>query len=146
MVADRPETGPGFNAGPAPAAPDAAQSLRILALLRADDIDAAIGAGLAGFVALPGLDDTTNDLLVAARDRLLAAWAARDRYRARAKRLERIAEERRRARSLPPAPAAADDGLAAGTTAPAIPHRPSLPPAAAAALARARARTSGPRS
>ncbi|HEY4530476.1 MAG TPA: hypothetical protein VIG97_09155, partial [Luteimonas sp.] len=84
-------------AGPAP---DAAQARRILALLHDDDVDAAIAAGLAAFLPLPALGAHENDALAAARDRLLTAWAARGRYRARARRLERIADERTRARAV----------------------------------------------
>lgn len=108
-------------------ASDAAAALRILALLQADDLDAAIEAGLPGFQRLAVLDDAANAALAAARDRLLAAWAARARYQARNARLERLAAERRRERApRHPADAAA--------------RRPALPAAAAAALARARAR------
>ena len=119
------------------AAPDATAARRILALLRDDDVDAAIDAGLAAFRPLDGLDAADNAALAAARDRLLAAWAARERFRARSLRLDRIAGERKRARTTPAAaakrPAPGDDAAAAATP-------PPLPPAAAAALARARAR------
>jgi len=144
MATERP---PACGAG---GAPDAAAALRILALLRADDLDAAIEAGLARFQRLGGLDAAANDALADARDRLLAAWAARERYLARNARLERLATERRRAR----APCVSGDGDAAtarpatgGTSAAASPGpdvtpppRPALPATAAAALARARAR------
>ncbi|MGY1529403.1 hypothetical protein [Luteimonas sp. A649] len=143
MVVDHPRSGPDLSAANAALAPDAAQAQRILALLRGDDVDAAIAAGLAGFVPLGELDDLSNGALVAARDRLLAAWAARERHRARAMRLERIADERRRARLPSPGPVAVDEGVTADVAAPTRAPSPSLPPAAAAALARAKARASG---
>lgn len=141
-------------------APDAVRAMRILTLLRDDDLDAAIDAGLAAFVPLTELDGPDNRILVEARDRLLAAWAARERYRARARRLarlERRAAERRRAQALPAEARAAavapptghgeraeDTGAAPrGEAGTAPPARPALPAAAAAALARARARASG---
>lgn len=138
-------------------APDAAQARHILALLRDDDVDAAIAAGLAAFLPLPALGAHENDALAEARDRLLAAWAARGRYRARARRLQRIADERARARAVrqvaepSPAPGAGADAASpspasspsATASAPLRPAAPALPPAAAAALARARARVAG---
>ena len=125
--------------------PDAAQSRRILALLDGDDVDAAIQAGLARFAPIPELDGTANARLALARDRLLAAWAARERHRARALRLERIHEERRRARSARQATGAAPgtQGAEPSRATGGQGGRPALPAAAAAALARARARASG---
>jgi hypothetical protein len=144
MAAYRSHTGVDAGQDAGRPAPDAAQARRILELLRSDDVDAAIEAGLPAFVPLAELDGTTNDTLASARDRLLAAWAARERYRARTLRLDRIAGERTKARSLPAPPPAAADAAAPGTGATASAPAPStLPPAAAAALARARARTSG---
>jgi hypothetical protein len=103
----------------------------LLRLLLADRIDAAIDAGLMDYVPLPG-DDTLDPAhpglsrqLLAAQARLRTAWASRERHRARALRLARIAGERD-ARRIRPAPAAAT------VTA--------LPAAAVAALARARAK------
>ncbi|MGY0611331.1 MULTISPECIES: hypothetical protein [unclassified Luteimonas] len=143
---------------------DAAQARRILDLLRDDDLDAAIEAGLARFKPLSGLDAEGNHVLSAARDRLLAAWAARERYRARDARLDRIANERLRARGglpagNPPNEAASGEAAAGGAAhgmsidtgagtdtgvgTLSAPSRPTLPAAAAAALARARARASG---
>lgn len=142
MAVDPSRVDPGLPAVDTASAPDAAAARRILALLRDDDVDAAIEAGLAGFVPLDELDDAFNTMLLAARDRLLAAWAARERHRARARRLERVADERRRARSLPP-PSIAGRAEAADAGTPVAAARPPLPPAAAAALARARARASG---
>ncbi|MCA0393520.1 MAG: hypothetical protein LCH70_05270 [Proteobacteria bacterium] len=105
----------------AAAAPD---PLRVATLLRDDDVDAAIDAGLMA-VALddPVLDAATRSLLAAARQRLRAAWDARERHRARAARLARR-EAEREARRAP---------VQAQAT-------PPLPAAAAAALARARSK------
>lgn len=110
--------------------PDALAA-RLLGLLDRDDLDGAIEAGLAGFdpgdcATLPGAD---RERLRQARDRLLAAWAARERYRARTGRLARNAAELRARRA---APAAAPGN-----------GRPALPAAAAAALERARRRAQG---
>ncbi len=109
-----------------------ALALRLLELLDADNLDGAIEAGLAGFDAeacqsLPAADRAR---LAAARDRLLAAWAARERHLARNARLARKSAELRARREARSAPAAG-----AG--------RSALPPAAAAALARARQRAGG---
>lgn len=101
---------------------------RLLALLGADDIDAAIDAGLMRFVPTgDALRDEDLATLLGAQQRLRDAWAARDRYRARAKRLARLQAERDARRT--PAVAAS--------------VRPALPDAAAAALARAKAKASG---
>lgn len=99
---------------------------RLLRLLDTDDLDAAIEAGLADFdadaaSAQPAAD---RDRLRVARDRLLAAWAARERHRARNARLAHRAAEREARR----APSTLETG------------KPPLPAAAAAALARAKAR------
>lgn len=147
-----------------PDVPDAATARRMLALLREDELDAAIEAGLTRFEPLDALDDADNQTLAGARDRLLAAWAARDRHRTRAARLQRNAGERvRAARPTRPQALAGTTAGSAGTdtdtetvdvdadTPPAtdsagmhpVPPRPALPATAAAALARARARASG---
>ncbi|QDW65983.1 hypothetical protein [Luteimonas granuli] len=145
-----------------PDVPDAATARRMLALLREDELDAAIEAGLTRFEPLDALDDADNQTLAGARDRLLAAWAARDRHRTRAARLQRNADERvRAARPARPQALAGTTAGSAGTdtetvdvdadTPPAtdsagmhpVPPRPALPATAAAALARARARASG---
>jgi hypothetical protein len=92
-------------------------------LLEADDIDAAIEAGLMGFVPCPACDSIVVARVAAERKRLAAAWAARDRYLARKARLARRAEEREARRASPP------------------PGRKSaLPAAAATILARAKAK------
>src|SRR5690606_20504282 len=103
------------------------------ALLRNDDVDAAIEAGLMEFVPCPRCADAIVDdcaLVSAAQQRLRTAWDARKRYRARTARLQRRAAERAERRA---APLAAANG----------PRKPALPPAAAAALARAKARAAG---
>ena len=104
--------------------------VRLLALLRSDELDAAIDAGLMRLVAnarnVP--DAGERAVLVEAQQRLQAAWDARERYRTRAVRLARRQAERDARRA--PAP------TQASTT-------PTLPPAAAAALARARAKAGG---
>lgn len=106
-----------------------AHARRLLRLLREDDLDAAIDAGLVDYTAHRALDDADNALILAARDRLLAAWAARERHRLRGARLLRRAAERDARRTAP-----RDDATGKAT---------ALPPAAAAALARARARAAG---
>ena len=135
------------GARPAAPVPDAPQARQILRRLRDDDVDGAIEGGLAHFVPLDALDDADNHALADARDRLLAAWAARERHRARTLRLERIACERKRMRSVH---AEASGSAASTQDSPRVaagsadsPSRPALPTAAAAALARARARASG---
>lgn len=118
---------------PAPVAPDPAH---LAALLRAGDVDAAIEAGLMTVdleVRLAAFDPVARALIRSTRERLLAAWEARDRHRARADRLARRAAERAARRAAPSA-AGVPAGAPAGT---------SLPPAAAAALARAKARAGG---
>lgn len=111
----------------------------LVALLRHDDIDAAIDAGLMGAwpdACADALDDDARVLLLATRARLRHAWEARARFEARKLRLARRAEERDAARSAQlPAPASATTG--------APPAQPALPSNAAALLARAKARASG---
>ncbi len=92
-------------------------------LLATDDIDAAIEAGLMRFTPCPACDSIAVARVVAEQQRLTTAWAARDRYLARKARLARRAEERDARRSAP------------------LPERKSaLPAAAAAILARAKAK------
>lgn len=112
----------------APATPDAdARARTLLRLLDSDDLDAAIEAGLTRFdPACCTLPEAERTRLTQARDQLLAAWAARERYRARTTRLARRTAEREAARPVA-APAAPGQAQA-------------LPTAAALALARARAR------
>ena len=98
-----------------------------------DDLDAALRAGLMEYRPQPGdnlLDPAYPDLpqqLQQAQRQLHAAWAARERHRARAARLERRDAERQARRAPPPV---ADS-------------KPALPSAAAAILARAKARAAG---
>ncbi len=104
--------------------------LRLARLLDDDDLDGAIEAGLMDYVPDPAHDrldpayPALGTTLSAARRKLLDAWAARDRYRARQQRLARHAAERDARRATPPAQAG----------------KPSLPPAAADILARAKAK------
>src|SRR5690606_21175167 len=74
---------------------------RLLELLDRDELDAAIEAGLADFDpdACASLPAAARERLRLGRDRLLQAWAARDRHRARAARLARDAEELRARRA-----------------------------------------------
>lgn len=118
----RPTPGPDAAPSPAAAGPDAGH---LAALILADDLDAALQAGLMEFVGEPALAPATRDLILATQRRLREAWEARERYRAREARLAR----RRAARDARRSPAAA-----------AVPGKPALPAAAAAALARAKAR------
>lgn len=109
-----------------------ALAAHLLELLDRDDIDAAIEAGLAGFDAhaCQSLPAAKRERLAQARSRLLEAWAARDRHGARNARLARRAEDLRARRQ-------------AGAPSSTGPRRTTLPPAAAAALARARERAGG---
>ncbi|MDH5832457.1 hypothetical protein [Luteimonas kalidii] len=121
-----------ISPGPRSASPSPALQ-RLVALLRGDDIDAALDAGLMEIAAdaLHALDTESRQLVLANRQRLRAAWAARERYGARADRLARRAAEREARRSPP---TQGPSGAPAG---------PSLPAAAAAALTRAKARAGG---
>jgi hypothetical protein len=101
---------------------------RLLALLRDDDVDGAISAGLMAFDGFDTLAPDERAAIASAQQRLRDAWAARDRYRAREARLARRAAERHAKR----APAQDNSG-----------KPPPLPPAAAAALARAKAKAAG---
>ena len=105
-----------------------ARTTELAAWLAADNLDAAIEAGLIHWQAQPGDDPVQAAQVAAAGQRLRAALAARERHRARAVRLRRIAAERD-ARRAP----AASSGVA-----------PALPANVAAILARAKAKaTSG---
>ena len=101
----------------------------LYACLQADDLDGALQAGLMAFPAAAGDIATPQQAarILAAQTQVRRAWDARERYRARAVRLARRAAERYARRSPPPAP----DGTVA------------LPSAAAAILARAKARAAG---
>ncbi|MCD9097167.1 hypothetical protein LU699_14830 [Luteimonas fraxinea] len=110
---------------------------RLAALLRDDDIDAAIDVGLMGAwpdTCADALDANARTLLLATRARLRTAWDARARFDARNARLARRAEERDAARRVAAPPQAVADT---------VPARPALPSNAAAILARAKARAAG---
>lgn len=105
----------------------------LFARVQADDLDGALQAGLMDYVAnegdtheVPGHPELP-EVLSQARQQLQRAWAARDRYRARAVRLARRDAERDARRTPRPAPDV----------------KPALPAAAAAILARAKARATG---
>lgn len=100
----------------------------VLAMLAADDLDAALELGLLTAQPCPPCDAACQARLAAARDTRRAALAARERHRARALRLLRRKAERETA--LVPAPSPAT-------------RTPALPPSAADALARALAKASG---
>jgi hypothetical protein len=108
--------------------------VQLLRCVLADDLDAAVAAGLMDYTPSPAdatlLPDHPDlpERLTAAQTQLQRAWAARERYRQRTVRLARRAAERD-ARRAPPPPSPA--------------HKPALPPAAAAILARARAKAAG---
>ena len=102
---------------------DCAEGLALSRLLDADDVDAALDAGLMVFVPCPQCDAHLAAKLLESRQRISKAWAARDRYMARSARLGRIAAEREAKR--------------AGTK---IEKKSSLPPSVSAVLARAKAR------
>ena len=122
----------------------------IVAALAQGDLDAAIALGLlsANFDDGDGIvcrhcTGACTQALRSAREARLRALAARERYRARNLRLQRRADERAAQRVAAPAPAsavdhAADDVIA--DTSPPATQRPALPSAAAAALARAKAK------
>jgi hypothetical protein len=97
----------------------------LLALLRRDDVDTAIEAGLMDCDP-DGLDDARDRAVLAtAQGNLRNAWAARDRFRARNSRLAHRKAERKALRPDASGPRTANA---------------PLPPAAAAALARAKAK------
>ncbi|MDR7134113.1 Na+-translocating ferredoxin:NAD+ oxidoreductase RnfC subunit [Lysobacter niastensis] len=118
--------------------PQGAAAHAIVAALAADDLDRAIELGLLENVACEGCDASCRSRLLEAREVRLTALAARERHRAREARLQRRQAERDRQRQTarPAAPSAGSD-TGTGVTEPA---RPALPSAAAAALARARAK------
>jgi hypothetical protein len=99
----------------------------INAALRVDDVDGAIEAGLLDRdIECVGCKDECRARLHEARAARITALAARERFRARAARLERRARERAEKRESPPVNEIA------------TPTPSALPSAAAAALARAR--------
>ena len=102
---------------------DCGHGSRLLGLLQSDDVDAAIEAGLMHYVPCPACDLALAAELSGTQQKLSRAWAARDRYLARNARLARRVAEREAKR----APVFAE-------------RKSPLPPAAAAILARAKAR------
>jgi len=108
--------------------------LLLLRYVLDDDLDTAIAAGLMDyrFAAehrhLEPNCPQLPQLLVQAQQRLAKAWAARERYRARQARLQRRALQQQHQR----APVSV-----------AVAAKPALPAAAAAILARAKARAAG---
>ena len=108
---------------------------RLREALADDDLDGAITLGLLeDRIACPACSPECRAGLEAARQAGQRALAARERYRARGLRLARR-ERERAARRAPPGDAAPDGATPTATTA--------LPPAAALALARAKARAAG---
>jgi hypothetical protein len=105
----------------------------LAALLAGAALDAALEAGLMDLQLDPHCPGCGEDArrVAAEQTRLRRNWAARERYRARAARLQRRAAERQ-ARRAPPVVATEARAVA-----------PALPPAVAAALARAQARAAG---
>jgi hypothetical protein len=103
-----------------------AHGLALWRQLRAHDVDAALDGGLMRFRPCPACDAEVASALVDRQRQLARAWDARDRHLARNARLERLRAERDSRR-----------------TAPAAARASSLPPAAAAILARAKARAAG---
>lgn len=106
---------------------DQARALR--ALLAADDLDAAIDAGLMAFQPCERAGDDAV-VVKQVQERLRTAWDARQRYRQRQARLEKRAAEREARRLKTPDP----EVVAADAS------RPALPIGAAAILARAKAK------
>ncbi|MDV5979911.1 MAG: hypothetical protein LOX98_00580 [Lysobacter sp.] len=111
---------------------------RVAAALAVEDVDHAIEAGLLDCEPCPDCTPHCQVSVIRARDERRFALAARERFRAREARLQRLAAERDARRAARPRPAAPD-------TSATEPARPALPAAAAAALARARARAAGTR-
>jgi hypothetical protein len=100
---------------------DCQHGQQLAQLLDADDVDAALEAGLMAFVPCPACATHAAMKIAETQKRLIQAWAARDRYRAREARLQRIATERAAKRA-------------------AHARKSSLPPIAATILARAKAK------
>lgn len=120
----------------ASACPVGLPTAALLAALQADDVDRALSLGL---LDCTGCGDCSRacdagvpvaQTLIAARDDRRRALAARERFRARASRLERRAAERA-AKRMPAVHA---------ETVVVTPQSTALPSSAAAALARAKAR------
>jgi len=109
--------------------------LQLFDCVQADDLDHALTLGLMAYLPDPQHDTLDANYtqvcatLLGAQQRLRQAWAARERYRARAARLQHRATER--------------DARMAQAPAPNQPATPALPPLAAAILARAKAKAAG---
>ncbi|KQZ55617.1 hypothetical protein ASD53_15220 [Lysobacter sp. Root559] len=117
---------------------DGAAAHAIVAALAADDLDRALALGLLDAAACSACTPDCTAMLIDARVARSKALAARARYRARNARLAQRAQERAAQRAGARAPEAATrDGA---MTPAAEPSRPTLPSAAAAALARAKAK------
>jgi hypothetical protein len=114
---------------PRPTATAIVDGAHLVALILDDELDAALEAGLMEFVDDPALAPAARGLILAMQRRLREAWDARERYRARGARLARRKAVRDGRRGAAPVAAAG---------------KPALPPAAAAALARAKARAGAP--
>lgn len=116
--------------------PSAAVAHEVLAALRSDDLDRAIELGLLDCATCPACSLECAAMLDGAREDRRIALAARERYRKRAARLQQRADARAARRGVTAvAVARADDPAATPVQA--------LPPAAAAALARVKARMAG---
>lgn len=100
------------------------------AALVADDLDRAIELGLLTNPGCTGCSDACSKMMTSARDARVRALAARERFRAREARLQRRADERANKPEVREATAASNAAVA----------KPALPSAAAAALARAKAK------
>lgn len=108
--------------------PGATRTHAIAAALRDDDLDRALSLGLMDADTCTGCSTDCRESLAAARDARTRAFEARERYRQREMRLRRLDAERDAGRALPSSRAATSVAATA------------LPDAAAAALARAKAR------
>ena len=102
---------------------DCTDAMGLSRLLDADDVDAALEAGLMAFTPCPSCDAHSTAKVLESQQRLAKAWAARDRYLARTARLARLA--------------AARDARRTGIK---IEKKSSLPPSVATILARAKAK------
>nr|WP_317843119.1 hypothetical protein [Lysobacter psychrotolerans] len=114
----------------------------VVAALLDGDVDAALERGLLVTPACLACDGACTAVFANARGERQRALAARERYRERATRLQRRADERAQRRQAG-AGAATGPASEATQTPQAPAPRPALPSAAAAALARAKARAAG---
>jgi Na+-translocating ferredoxin:NAD+ oxidoreductase RnfC subunit len=104
-----------------------------VAALADEDFDRALQAGLLTCQSCVGCTPTCTAALLAARNARRDALAARERFHARQARLARRHQQRADRRAAPTMPSDAFAGASP----------PSLPTAAAAALARAKAKAAG---